>query len=124
MLRSMVPHARFALPLAVGAALLYPSEARAEEFFGPDKALHFGVSAGISIGAYAASSLFLDEPWQRAVFASVTTLSLGAAKEGLDAMGHGTPSLADFAWDAAGTTVGVSLALTVDLTEPFARGAR
>lgn len=116
--------ARFVLPLAFGAVFLYPSSARAEEFFGPDKALHFGVSAGVSIGAYAAGSLFLDEPWQRAVFASVTTLSLGAAKEGWDAMGHGTPSLADFAWDVAGTSVGVSLALTLDLTQPFTRETR
>lgn len=115
---------RFMLPLTAGAALLYPREVFAEDLFGPDKALHFGVSAGVSIGAYAASSLFLDEPWQRAVFAGVTTLSLGAAKEGWDAMGHGTPSLADFAWDMAGTTVGVSIALTVDLTRPFAREPR
>jgi putative lipoprotein len=116
--------ARFALPLAFGAAFLQPREVFADEFFGPDKALHFGVSAGFSIGAYAASTLFLDEPWQRAVFSSAVTLSLGAAKEGWDALGHGTPSLADFAWDAAGTTVGVSVALTLDLTRPFAREPR
>ena len=116
--------ARFALPVAFGVTLLYPRNASAEELFGPDKALHFGVSAGVSIGAYATSTLFLDEPWQRAVFASAVTLSLGAAKEGWDAMGHGTPSFADFAWDAAGTTVGVGIALTLDLTAPFTRETR
>jgi len=115
---------RFMLPLACGAALLCPRQAAAEDLFGPDKALHFGVSAGVSIGAYAASTLFLNEPWQRAVFASATTLSLGAAKEGWDALGHGTPSYADFAWDVAGTSVGVSIALTVDLTQPFAQKRR
>lgn len=119
----MPANARFALPVAF-AGLLYPCEAAAEDVFGPDKVLHFGVSAGLSIGAYAASSLFLDEPWQRAVFASASALSLGAAKEGWDALGHGAPSFADFAWDVAGTTVGVSVALTVDLTEPFAQKSR
>ena len=94
--------------------------AAAEEFFGTDEALHFGFSAGISLGSYGVSTLFLDEPWQRALFAGAFTLSVGAGKEIWDAAGHGDPSWKDFAWDAAGTGVGVGIAFTIDVTEPFA----
>ncbi|HEX6278127.1 MAG TPA: hypothetical protein VFZ53_34015 [Polyangiaceae bacterium] len=113
---------RFTPLFSAGAgalALTLARPAAAEEFFGSDKLLHFGVSAGISLGAYGVSTLFLNEPWQRALFASAFTLSLGAGKEAWDAAGHGEPSWQDFAWDAAGTGVGVGIAFTVDVTEPF-----
>jgi putative lipoprotein len=114
---------RSPLSVAAGAlALTLARPAAADEFFGPDKLLHFGVSAGISLGAYGVSTLFLNEPWQRALFAGAFTLSLGAGKEAWDAAGHGEPSWQDFAWDAAGTGAGVGIAFTIDLTEPFAPG--
>ena len=110
-------------PISIAATALALTVARpaaAEEFFGADKALHFGFSAGISLGSYGVSTLFLDEPWQRALFAGAFTLSVGAGKEIWDAAGSGDPSWQDFAWDAAGTTVGVGIAFTLDVTEPFA----
>jgi putative lipoprotein len=118
----MRPVRRFLLASLAFAAVIASARPAAadEDFWGPDKALHFGVSAGISLGAYGASTLFLEAPWQRALFASAVSLSAGAAKEAWDAMGNGTPSYADFAWDMAGTGVGVSIAFTLDVTEPFA----
>jgi hypothetical protein len=44
-----------------------------------------------------------------------TSVLVGAAKEGLDLAGLGTPSWTDFAWDAIGAAVGVLLSLGVDI---------
>jgi putative lipoprotein len=85
-----------------------------DPWLGPDKALHFGVSAGLAGGGYAVSALFLDRPWQRAVAGSAFSLTLGAGKELYDLSGHGDPSWKDFTWDVAGTAVGIGIALLVD----------
>ncbi len=87
----------------------------ADDWYGPDKALHFGVSVGLSAGGYAASALVLDRRWQRSVAGAGFSLTLGAGKELYDLSGHGDPSWKDFTWDVAGTAVGVGLALLVDL---------
>jgi putative lipoprotein len=99
------------------AATLLGRAARAEDdaWFGPDKALHFGVSIGLGASGYAASSLLFDERWQRAAAGGAFSLSLGAAKELYDATGKGDASWRDFAWDVAGTVVGVGIAWLVDL---------
>jgi putative lipoprotein len=102
----------------LAALSLSPAPAAAEErdpWFGPDKALHFGVSTGLAAGGYAGSSIVFDRPWQRAVAGASFSLSLGAAKELHDLAGRGDPSWRDFTWDVAGTAVGVALALAVDL---------
>lgn len=104
--------------LAALLSLLAPSLARADDpdpWWGRDKALHFSVSVGLAAGSYGASSLVLDKRWQRAATAGGFTLTLGAAKEGWDATGHGDPSWKDFTWDVAGAAVGTGLALLVDL---------
>ncbi|MFZ5891130.1 MAG: hypothetical protein ACOY0T_08770 [Myxococcota bacterium] len=102
--------------LAIVTSVCAARTARAEDdFWGPDKALHFGVSAGLAAGGYAASSLVWDEPWQRALAGASLSLSAGIAKELWDAAGHGDPSFKDLAWDGIGTGVGVGLALAADL---------
>jgi putative lipoprotein len=101
---------------ALGVVCLAPRSARASDaWWGADKALHFGVSVALSGAGYAASSLVFDEPWQRALAASAFSLSLGAAKETYDAVADGDPSWKDFAWDSAGTFVGTSVSVTVDV---------
>jgi putative lipoprotein len=91
------------------------SLASADSFWGPDKALHFGVSAGLAGGGYAASSLVWQRPWQRALAGATLSLSAGVAKELWDLSGHGDPSFKDLAWDGIGTGVGVALATAVDV---------
>lgn len=106
--------AAFAIAAAV---MLAPKAARAADpdpWFGPDKALHFGVSVGLSAGGYGVSALVLHEPWQRAIAGAGFSLTLGAGKELYDLSGHGDPSWKDFTWDVVGTAVGVGLALLVD----------
>lgn len=97
------------------ATFAEPGRARADDFFGPDKALHFGVSAGLAAGGYAASALVLEKPWQRALAGASLSLSAGIAKEVWDSTGRGDPSWKDLAWDGIGTGVGVGLALGIDL---------
>jgi putative lipoprotein len=99
------------------AATLVGRQARAgeDDWFGRDKALHFGVSVGLGASGYAASSLLLDERWQRAAAGGALSLSVGAAKEIYDASGGGDASWKDFTWDVAGTLVGVGIAWLVDL---------
>lgn len=106
-------------PLATAlAAVLVAAPARAADpdpWLAPDKALHFGVSAGISAGSYAASAALFASRGHALLAAGGVTLAAGAAKEALDLAGFGTPSWKDFVWDVAGTLVGLGLAWSVDL---------
>jgi putative lipoprotein len=107
----------FCLPLTLALAL-GATAARATEpdpWWGVDKGLHFGISIGLGAGGYAASSLLLDERWQRAATGAGFSITLGAGKELYDLSGHGDASWRDFTWDLAGTAVGVGVAWLLDL---------
>ena len=102
---------------ALVATLLLAGTARASDpdpWFGPDKALHFGLSAALAAGGYAASSIWLDTRPERALAGSTFSLTLGAGKELWDLSGHGDPSWRDFTWDVIGTAVGIGLAVAAD----------
>jgi putative lipoprotein len=105
-------------PLALGTSLAIclnasPASA-ADDWWGEDKLLHFGVSVLLASGGYAASSFVLEEPWQRALAGGAFALSVGVAKEGLDLAGHGDPSWKDLTWDGAGMVVGVGFCFSLD----------
>jgi putative lipoprotein len=105
-------------PLLVGTSLAVwlnaaPASA-ADDWWGEDKLLHFGVSMLLASGGYAASSFVLEEPWQRALAGGALSLSLGIAKESFDLAGHGDPSWKDLTWDGAGTLVGVGFCFSLD----------
>jgi len=100
------------------AVSLFAAPARADDgdrWWGPDKALHFGVSAGLGAAGYAASSLLFDRRLERVAGGAAFSLTLGAGKELYDLSGAGDASWKDFTWDVAGTAVGVGVALLVDL---------
>ena len=108
----------FSASLTAAAFLVVSRPASAADddpWWGPDKALHFGVSAGLAAGGYGAASLVFDGRGQRAAAGAGFALTLGAGKELYDLGGGGNPSWKDFTWDVAGTGVGVVLALLVDL---------
>jgi len=87
-----------------------------DPWFGPDKAVHFGVSAGIASGAYGLAGLLPgSSEGLRLVVGGSTALAVGVAKELLDlTIGLGTPSWKDFTWDVAGTAIGLAVTWAVD----------
>jgi putative lipoprotein len=111
---------KLALGAGIAAALvssLISGSARASDadpWFGPDKALHFGVSVVLAAGGYAASSAWLDSRNERALAGGAFSLTVGAGKELWDLGGHGDPSWRDFTWDVIGTAAGLALAAGVD----------
>jgi putative lipoprotein len=117
-LRQVTAYRRFVSWLwrvvVLSVVLLTAVPAWADDWWGPDKGLHFSVSVGLAAGGYGVSALALQRRWQRAVVGGATSLTLGAAKETCDAVGPGDASGRDLVWDAAGTAVGLGLALSID----------
>jgi putative lipoprotein len=105
----------FAALVAASLATAAPAAAEDDPWWGRDKALHFGVSAGLGASGYALSSLALESRLERVAAGAAFSLTLGASKELYDLSGGGDASWKDFTWDVAGTSVGVGLALLVDL---------
>jgi putative lipoprotein len=100
----------FACVCVLGSA---PARAQ-DSWLGLDKGKHFGASAVLATGGYAASMLVVPEPWQRAALGGGFALTLGIAKELYDATGQGDPSLRDLTWDVIGCALGAGVALLVD----------
>ena len=106
--------ARIILLVAVLAA---PMEARADDdpWLGPDKALHFSLSAAIAGGGYGLGAALDQERRWRFLIGGAAGVGAGVAKELFDLTGAGDPSWRDLAWDALGITTGLLLAYAIDL---------
>ncbi len=106
--------------LLCGAALTLSSSAGAQPspdpdpWFGPDKALHFGAGFGFSAAGYGLGVAGLHDRWAGVALGAGLALAVGAAKEGIDATGFGSPSWRDFAWVAVGTALGLGVSVTFD----------
>lgn len=104
---------------ALAWTLTHAPNARADErdpWLGPDKALHFGVSAGLAAGSYGAGRAVLFDARSHALLVGAgLTLAVGASKELWDLSGAGDPSWRDFTWDVIGTLVGLGVAWGLDL---------
>lgn len=112
---------------AVTVAVCAPAPARAQSmdaWLGPDKALHFSVSALLAGAGYAASVPFTERPAVRVGVGAGFALTLGVAKELYDLAGGGDPSWRDLTWDALGAGVGVLTAWLVDLAVRSATAPR
>lgn len=105
-----------ALTVLFGGAGAQASEhdPAADEWFGHDKALHFGASAGLALAGYGASAFIWEEPGARLLAGGALALSLGVAKELYDLSGAGHASWKDLTWDVAGTGAGLLVAWMVD----------
>jgi putative lipoprotein len=103
------------------ATVLASSSARAQQapdpdpWFGKDKALHFSVSAILAGGGYAFGAAAFESRAGALALGGGVALAAGTAKELADLAGMGDPSWKDFAWDVAGTIVGLAIAWSVDL---------
>jgi putative lipoprotein len=85
-----------------------------DDLFGRDKALHFGVSAGLALGGYGGAALFTESPPPRLAIGGGIALFAGIAKELSDRHTGGDPSLRDLGWDIVGTATGLAFAWLVD----------
>lgn len=106
------------LVVAVGFLLAAPSTVRADDdpWTGPDKERHFAASAGIAGGGYALGLSAFDARWKALVAGGAAAIVAGAAKEGVDALGYGTPSWRDFTWDILGAAAGLCFVWLIDVS--------
>jgi putative lipoprotein len=114
LLRACCATTRTVIAAALALALCPVDRVRADDWLGPDKALHFGVSAGLSAGAYAASALAFEDRAPRLAIGVGFGVVAGAGKELYDAAGHGDPSWRDFSWDVLGAVTGAAIAWLID----------
>jgi putative lipoprotein len=87
-----------------------------DPWLSPDKALHFGVSAGLAGGGYGMGALVWDDFAPRIVCGAGLSLTLGIAKELFDLAGAGDASWRDLTWDLLGTTAGLLIAILLDVS--------
>lgn len=90
------------------------ARAQPDPWFGRDKALHFGATAGLSVGGYAAARLTLDDRNTALAVGAGIAMGAGIAKELADLAGAGDASWRDLTWDAVGTATGLAFAWVFD----------
>lgn len=91
-----------------------PGLASGDDWFGQDKALHYGLSVGLAGAGYAGGALLFEAPEARWLSGAGVALGAGVAKELYDA-GRGTYfSFKDLTWDVLGTATGLGLSWAVD----------
>lgn len=103
-------------------SLLAPLSARGEEpeipalddWFGQDKALHYGVSVGLAGAGYAGGALLFEAPEARWLSGAGVALGAGVAKELYDAGRGSFFSFKDLTWDVLGTATGLGLSWAID----------
>jgi len=104
-----------AFVLAALYLLALPESSSAQDkWFAKDKAAHFSVGIGLSLGGYAGTALMSDSERARVFMGLGAGLGSAAAKELWDRSHSGTPSWRDFAWSAIGTAAGVTVAWLID----------
>ncbi|MCC6335195.1 MAG: hypothetical protein IT380_14545 [Myxococcales bacterium] len=109
------------LALLILLATAAPGRARAQAapdpdpWWGPDKALHLGISAALASGSYAVTAFFTEQrPVRLAVGAGVTLLA-GGTKELIDLAAGGSASWKDFTWDVIGCAAGLLVTFLLDV---------
>jgi len=102
------------LALTLAATVTTPAHAD-DDWWGRDKALHFGVSAALSAGTYAIAAPSFEARYPPLLLGAGLSLTLGVGKELADLAGLGTPSWKDLTWDVIGTAAGLVLAYGLDL---------
>ena len=103
-------------------SLLAPLSARGEapglapqdDWFGQDKLLHFGVSAGLAGAGYTGGALLFEAPQARWLTGAGVALGAGLGKELYDAGRGSIFSFKDLTWDVLGTATGLTLSWAVD----------
>jgi uncharacterized protein YfiM (DUF2279 family) len=106
---------RLGICLAVCACSLSATSVHAaeNEKLGPDKALHYTVSVGLTLSASLAfDAIGIDEPAVLPLSIGFA-LAMGVGKEAFDAIGGSGFSAADLTWDVLGIGTAVFLRVLV-----------
>jgi putative lipoprotein len=103
------------LALATSFSVTVRADDGGDEWFGSDKVLHFGLSAGIAATTYTATTPLFDARYPPLLIGAAATLAIGGAKEAYDSVSGGDPSWKDFTWDAIGTVAGLAIGYALDL---------
>jgi putative lipoprotein len=104
------------LLLAPLSALAAP---RGGDWLGRDKALHFGISAGLAGAGYLGGTLLFEEPRARWLTGAGLSLALGLGKELHDAGRVGNRfSIEDLTWDVLGTAYGLAMSWLMERLLP------
>jgi uncharacterized protein YfiM (DUF2279 family) len=98
------------LLVATRATAQAPAE---DPWWGKDKALHLGVSAGLAAGGYGLGGLWWKEAPPRLALGAGVALSAGLFKELSDLASYGHFSYKDLAWDGVGAAVGLTVSWLV-----------
>jgi len=85
-----------------------------DSWFARDKALHYGVSAGLAGAGYVGGALLFDAPEARWLTGAGVALGAGVAKELYDAGRGSFFSWKDLTWDALGTASGLTVSWAID----------
>jgi putative lipoprotein len=105
---------RAALSALVLVALLSTPARAADDWLGPDKALHFGAAAGLAAAGYTASAVVVKDEVVRLGSGAFLALAAGLAKEMRDRTSGGDPSLKDLTWDAIGAATGLVVSYVIE----------
>ncbi|WP_257455202.1 hypothetical protein [Archangium lipolyticum] len=100
------------LPLSARGA--EPGTTPRDDWFGRDKALHYGVSVGLAGAGYAGGALLFEEPGARWLTGAGLALGAGLGKEVYDAWRGSVFSFKDLVWDVLGTATGLALSWAID----------
>lgn len=86
-----------------------------DDWLGRDKALHFGVSAGLAGAGYLGGALLFEESWAPWLTGAGLALGAGLGKELYDAGRAGNHfSFKDLTWDVLGTASGLAVSWLVE----------
>jgi uncharacterized protein YfiM (DUF2279 family) len=96
------------------AMIAAAAPARADEWLGADKALHFGATFALASGGYAAGAWLGESPETKWLAGAGLAVAAGVGKELYDLTGRGDASWKDLAWDGFGTAAGLLVALAAE----------
>ena len=110
----MCSYSRWAIALFL---MIFVWPVRADNWMGPDKVAHIGVTAGLTSGTYGLLCVYKPDMdmGHRALWAVTAGLGAGLFKEGLDLVFNtGEPSYKDLTMDVVGTATGLIIMLIFD----------
>jgi putative lipoprotein len=107
-----IPVAGIVLGALLGAGTAHAADP--DPWLGPDKALHFTISAATAATGYGTAAILTPDKRYRFLTGASLALAAGVGKEVLDFYGPGDASWKDLTWDVVGTATGLAVAWAIN----------